>query len=181
MWTEISRVTSVRSLVDETTGIVSLTIRAEGGDLADIGDGAPLAADAKNKARFAITHRLSLAPGSDEILAEVVSLENTGDAPFTVQTLMMRPFAVEKQPAEVETVPNLWKGPVEDYWQLSDGSRYGVASTDPGVLKASLWRKNGTISQHPDVRCMDGKPFALAPGEAFEPSLPMGARIRLAR
>jgi len=181
VWTEISRVTSVLSTTDDATGIVSLTIRAEGGDLADIGDGAALAADSKNKARFAITHRLSLAPGSDEILAEVVSLENTGDAPFTVQALMMRPFAVEKQPAEVETVPNLWKGPVEDYWELSDGSRYGIASTDPGVLKASLWRKDGTTSQHPDVRCMDGKPFALAPGETFTPSLPMGARIRLVR
>ena len=178
VWTEVSRVTSVRSSVDEATGIVSLAIRAEGGDLADIGEGAPLAADAKNKARFAITHRLSLAPGSAEILAEIVSLENIGDAPFTVQALMMRPFAVEKQPAEVETVPNLWKGPVEDYWELSGGSRYGIASTDPGVLKASLWRKEGSTAQHPDVRCLSGRNFALAPGAVYRPDVPTAARIR---
>ena len=178
VWTEVSRVTSVRSSVDEATGIVSLAIRAEGGDLADIGDGAPLAADAKNKARFAITHRLSLAPGSAEILAEIVSLENIGDAPFTVQALMMRPFAVEKLPAEVETVPNLWKGPVEDYWELTGGSRYGIASTDPGVLKASLWRKEGSTAQHPDVRCLSGRNFALAPGAVYRPDIPTAARIR---
>ena len=149
-----------------------------GGDLADIGEGAPLAADAKNKARFAITHRLSLAPGSAEILAEIVSLENIGDAPFTVQALIMRPFAVEKQPAEVETVPNLWKGPVEDYWELSDGSRYGIASADPGVLQASLWRKEGSTAQHPDVRCLSGRNFALAPGAVYRPDVPTAARIR---
>ena len=112
------------------------------------------------------------------ILAEIVSLENIGDAPFTVQALMMRPFAVEKQPAEVETVPNLWKGPVEDYWELSGGSRYGIASTDPGVLKASLWRKEGSTAQHPDVRCLSGRNFALAPGAVYRPDVPTAARIR---
>ena len=180
VWTDISRVTDVDATRDEATGIVSVTIRAEGGDGADVGEGAALSADLRAKAaRFAFTHRLSLAPGADEILAEIVSLENTGSAPFTVQFLFMRPFAAQADPEEVDTVPNLWKGPVEDYWKLPDGTCFGVASTDPTVLGARLWRKNGQKAQHPDVRCLDGDEFTLGPGQTYKPESPIGARIRL--
>ncbi len=89
----------------------------------------------------------------------------------------MRPFAVEKEPQETQGVPNLWRGPVEDYWLLSDGSRWGVESHDAGVASASLWRKD-TNTQHPDVRCREARPFVLAPGAVHHPRLPMGARIR---
>jgi hypothetical protein len=104
-------------------------------------------------------------------------MENVGSGPFLVKGLFMRPFAAQEDPAEADTVPNLWKGPVEDYWLLTDGSRFGIASKDPGILGAKLWRKEGQHAQHPDVRFMDGEPFTLAPGETFTPSIPMGARI----
>ena len=172
-WTDVSRVTDVSYSRDDATGIGTVEIRAEGtGRAGSAGGSAPEALG------FAFTHRLSLAPGNADILAEVVSLENTGAAPFRVKFLFMRPFAIQSEPGETDTVPNLWKGPVEDYWTLDDGSRWGVASQDPGVLKASLWYREGDKSQHPDVRCMEGDPFILPPGETFKPSLPMGARIR---
>ena len=152
---------------DAATGVITVAIRAEG-----------RAADVEDGPAFAFTHRLSLAPGAREILAEIVSFENTGNAPIPVQFFMMRPFAVEKAPGPVDTVPNLWKGPVEDYWLLSDGSRYGIASLDPGVLSAKIWYREPDATQHPDVRCMSGGPFVLAPGKVYVPPVPMGARIR---
>ena len=173
-WTDVSRVTGVSFTRDDATGIGTVEIRAEGTGRAGSAGGA-----APESLAFAFTHRLSLAPGNADVLAEIVSLENTGASPFKVKCLFMRPFAIQKRPEETETVPNLWKGPVEDYWTLDDGSRWGVASHDPGVLKASLWYRDEDTSQHPDVRCMEGKPFLLAPGATFGPSLPMGALVRL--
>ncbi len=171
-WIDISRVTDVSFTNDTATGIVSATIRAEGVAGEAVAGGAAPAA-----LRFAFTHRLSLAPGTADILAEILSLENIGEVPFTVSALFMRPFAIEREPGETFSVPNLWKGPVEGYWLLSDGSRWGVSSYDQGVLKARLWRKDGQTAQHPDVRCMSGGPFTLAPGKTYAPPVPMGARI----
>ena len=175
-WTDISRVTDVSFTNDAATGVITLTIRAEGALKREAALNEP---DGENEGKtFAFTHRLSLASGASEILAEIVSFENTGDAPIPVQFFMMRPFVIEKAPGLVDTVPNLWKGPVEDYWLLSDGSRYGIASLDPGVLSAKLWYREPDATQHPDVRCMSDGPFTLAPGKTFVPPVPMGARIR---
>ena len=173
-WVDATRVTDVMFEADEATGIGSVTIRAEGGAKAGVAGGS-----VPEGVRFAFTHRLSLAPGSAEVLAEILSLENTGPEPFETTFLFMRPFAVEKEPQQTRSVPNLWKGPVEGYWLLSDGSRWGIESHDPGVMKASLWRKEGTTSQHPDVRCRESGPFVLAPGAVHRPGVPMAARIRL--
>ena len=184
--------TDISFVRDDATGIVTVEIRAEGEGRSDgssraqkgvlpqsSSGGANSPRDgAEGEPRFAFTHRLSLAPGCADILAEIVSLENTGPAPFEVKFLFMRPFAIQAQPGQTDTVPNLWKGPVEAYWMLDDGSRWGIASYDPGVLKARLWYREEDDSQHPDVRCREGNAFVLAPGGVFRPSIPMGARIR---
>lgn len=162
-WTDVSRVTGVTAARDGESGVVSVTIRAEG---------------VEKGTRFACTHRLTLAPGADDVLAEIISLENTGDAAFRVQQLFMRPFALEKAPGTVKSVPNRWKGGTEGFWRLADGSRFGVASSDTGILKAKLWYRDEDATQHPDVRFGEGAPFDLAAGATYTPSIPMGARIR---
>ena len=172
-WVDVSRVTDVSFERDDATGAVTATIRAEGGGGREVAGGA-----APSALGFAFTHRLSLAPGTADILAEIVSLENAGSVPIDVRCIFMRPFAVQRDPVEARSVPNLWKGPVEGFWLLSDGSRWGVSTRDPRVLKAALWRKDGETAQHPDVRCMEGEPFTLAPGASFRPSSPIGARIK---
>ena len=172
-WVDVSRVTDVSFERDDATGAVTATIRAEGGGGREVAGGA-----APSALGFAFTHRLSLAPGTADVLAEIVSLENAGSVPIDVRYIFMRPFAVQRDPVEARSVPNLWKGPVEGFWLLSDGSRWGVSTRDPRVLKATLWRKDGETAQHPDVRCMEGEPFPLAPGASFRPSSPIGARIK---
>ena len=165
VWTDVSRVTDVSFEKDGASGAGTVTIRAEGGESGTC---------------FAFAHRLSLAPGSRELLAEIVSLENTGDRPFTAQCLFMRPFAanVDPPPARVKTVPNLWKGAVEGYWEFADRSRFGLSSRDEGALKFALWFRDEDSSQHPDARFMDGPAFLLEPGSVFRPSRPMGALVR---
>ena len=164
-WTGMSRVTDASFSRDAKTGIVSVAIRAEDGGM---------------KPFLAITTRLSLAPGEDEILAEIVKLENTGETPIAVRHLMMRPFAAEEYPEiDHEAVPDLWEGPVEGYWKLLDGSCFGIVSSDPGVESVVLWRRHGSADQHPDVRCLGEPPFTLAPKETWTPRLPMGARLRM--
>ena len=170
-WVDVSCVKSAIAERDEAAGMASLVIRAEGNGREAVADGV-----APPSLAFAITHRLSLAPNSTEILAEIVSIENTGNAQFLMTQLMMRPFAIEKEPAETRHAPNLWKGPVKGYWLLSDDSRWGVESFDQGVLGASLLLNGGT--QHPDVRCMAGGPCILKPGQVWTPPVPMAVRVR---
>ena len=169
-WTEVSRVASVDFASDPTTGVGTVTIRAEG---SATGASAPVA--------FAITDKLSLAPGSADVLAEIVLLENIGKEPIDVEYVFFRPFAAEAAPTAVksETPPNLWHGPVEGWWGLSGGSRFGIVSRDPGVVSAKLWMRKEDATQHPDVRCADRAPFRLGPGETWTPRVPTGARLLL--
>lgn len=167
-WTGVSRVTDVSFARDEASGIGTVSIRAEG------------LAHAASGVAFAITDRLSIAPGSADILAEIVELENIGDAPIDVEYIFLRPLAAEEmpKPSREASVPNLWKGPVEGWWKLVDGSRWGVTSRDPGVVSAAMWFRKEDGTQHPDVRCLGVPPFTLAPGAVFKPPLPIGALVR---
>ena len=184
-WTGVSSVSDVDFTRDEATGIGTVTIRAVYPSAAPLqeGGGPTGAGGSTSGVAFAITDRLSLAPGSADILAEIVLLENTGDTPIDVEYLFLRPLAAEERPTPCRdaTVPNLWKGPVEGWWRLSDGSRWGVTSRDPGVMSATLWFRKEDATQHPDVRCLGVPPFTLTPGSSFDPPHPIGSRIRLLR
>jgi hypothetical protein len=188
LWTDTECVTDVSFERDEATGIVSATIRAEGfaGDTgtktpvsdARVGEGAaqkPVTGEAV--AVFAITARLSVAPGRPDVLAEIVSAENLSSATLHVERVFMRPYAAEAKPQQAESVPNLWKGPVESRWLLSDGRRYGISSRDDSLHSATLWIKEDGI-QHPDVRFKDGPCFDIPPGGIWIPSVPMGALLK---
>ncbi len=181
VWTDTTRVTDVSFSRDDATGIVTATVRSEGGS-ADTGEQkAPaesVAADAPSaagNALFAVTARLSLAPGRADVLGEIVSAENLSSGPLRVECVFMRPYAAEARPKEVDSVPNLWKGPLEDWWALSDGRRFGLSSRDDALVSVSLWIKDGGV-QHPDARF--GAPFEIAPGETWRPADPMGALLR---
>ena len=180
-WTGVSRVTDVSFESDPATGIGTVIIRAESGKPVTRHSSLVTCDGEGDSVAFAITDRLSIAPGCADILAEIVRLENTGTAPIDVEYLFMRPFAAEATPmaAKRTAIRNLWKGPVEAWWQLSDGSRWGVTSRDPGVVSATIWFRKDDGTQHPDVRCLGIPPFTLAPGAVFEPPLPIGALIRL--
>ena len=182
-WTGVTRVTDVSFESDPATGIGTVTIRAESGKPVTRHSSLVTCDGEGDSVAFAITDRLSLAPGSANILAEIVQLENTGVAPIDVEYLFMRPFAAESEPkpAKGVGVPNLWKGPVEGWWRLSDGSRWGIVSHDPGVVSAILWFRKEDATQHPDVRCLGIPPFTLASGATWTPPVPIAARIALRR
>ena len=177
-WTDTERVTDVAFDRDDATGIVTATIRAEG-FAADTGMKNPYDGGASQSAPplFAITARMSLAPGRPDILAEIVSVENMSGSPLRVERVFMRPYAVEARPKQGESVPNLWKGPLEGWWLLSDGSCFGLSTRDDSVNSINLWIKEDGI-QHPDARFADRGPFTIAPGATWTPSAPMGALLK---
>ena len=179
-WTDTEHVTDVTFDRDEATGIVTATIRAEG-FAADTGMKTPAAGTGKEAASsvalFAITARLSLASGRPEILAEIVSVENLSDTALHVERVFMRPYAAEARPQQSESVPNLWKGPLKGWWQLSDGRRFGISTRDDSVNSISLWIKENGI-QHPDARFSDPGLSLIAPGAVWTPSAPMGALLK---
>ena len=162
-YTDVSRVTDVAFARDDATGAVSATIRAEG---------------EAEAARFAVTHRITLAPGMRGILVETVSAENLGDAPLRVLQLMMRPFALgDSPPKRLPRVPNRADGLVECYWGLADGSRLVFSTHDPSLAACTFWIGDDGV-QHPDARfSAPGGPFAIAPGATWFPPVPMAGRL----
>ena len=187
LWTDTDRVTDVAFSLDEATGIGTVTIRAESGSTdtsrssvlprppSEVAgsprrgaEGAPL---------FAMTARLSLAPGCADILAEIVSVENLGDTPLQVERVFMRPYAAATRPEGVPTVPKLWKGPHDGWWRISGGRRFGAVSHDASSCSFRFHiDKNGV--QHPDAPFVEDGPFEIAPGSTWHPSSPMGALLR---
>ena len=166
VWLDAERVTDVSVSTNAATGAVSVTLRStsDGDDIPE-----PLA--------FAVTHRLTLAPGSRAILAEIVSLENLGSAPLFVKQLFLRPYSLEEKPVAVPFAPNVWRGPCEAAWRLPGGGSWGVSSRDEAAARFRFFVDRAGV-QHPDARfAPDARAagFALAPGAVWRPSVPHSA------
>ena len=188
VWLDAERVTDVS--VSTNADIVSVTIRAEGGELrreatrrpqsGHIGGEAALNRDGEGgAAAFAVTHRLTLAPGSRDVLAEIVSLENLGSAPLFVKQLFLRPYSLEEKPVAVPFAPNVLHGPCEAAWRLPGGGSWGVSSRDEAAARFRFFVDRAGV-QHPDARfAPDARAagFALDPGAVWRPSVPHSALL----
>ena len=196
VWIDIDRVESATFTRDTTNGIVSATIRATGGAG---GAALPSVPDCEGDSiPFAISLRLSLAPGATSALAEIISFENLGKMPIPMRSLYMRVWPLDKSPVPVPRVPNLWKGPNEALWKtelplpqpvasnLPQPPRgttvsWGVTSVDASARSFRFWihKDNGTL--HPDAsflpRPSETEPIDIAPGATWTPPSPMSARI----
>ena len=188
VWLDAERVTDVS--VSTNAASVSVTIRAEGGELrreatrrpqsGHIGGEAALNRDGEGGApAFAVTHRLTLAPGSRDVLAEIVSLENLGSAPLFVKQLFLRPYSLEEKPVAVPFAPNVLHGPCEAAWWLPGGGSWGVSSRDGAAARFRFFVDRAGV-QHPDARfAPDARAagFALDPGAVWRPSVPHSALL----
>ena len=183
LWIDADRLTDVAFDLDEASGIGTVTIRAEGGAAdtsttphaaATPSEAAPLG---KPAAAFAMTARLSLAPGRSDVLAEIVAAENLSDSPLLVERVFLRPFAAEARPGEIPSVPKLWKGPHDGWWRLSDGRRFGAVTRDAASCSFRFY-VSGNGVQHPDAPFVENGPFEIAPGTTWTPSSPMGALLK---
>ena len=192
VWLDAERVTDVS--VSTNADIVSVTIRAEGGnpslratDAPVIGgNAAPSLPPARRPvigeggaAAFAVTHRLTLAPGSRDVLAEIVSLENLGSSPLFVKQLFLRPYSLEEKPVAVPFAPNVLHGPCEAAWRLPGGGSWGVSSRDEAAARFRFFVDRAGV-QHPDARfAPDARAagFALNPGAVWRPSVPHSALL----
>lgn len=160
-YTDVSRLVSVSPQAHD-----GVLLRAEGSALG---------------ARFAVTHRLSLAPSSSDIRVELVAIENLGGEPLSVRDVMMRPFALgDAPPGRLAFVPNRADGLREAGWRLADGSRWVLSTSDETASSRFSFWLGGDGVQHPDARfsALDG-PFAIPPGGVWTPPVPMTARLEL--
>ena len=132
------------------------------------------------KPRFAITIRLTLAPTSHDILAEILAVKNLGSDPLAVQKLFLCPFARgDAPPTRVPMPVNVWKGWNESCWRLADGARYGAVSHDESADGFNLWTE-ADGRQHADIPFRPAtNPITLAPGETLAAPRPMGALLRV--
>ena len=191
-WTDTTRVTDVAFSRDEATGIVSATVRAVGGK-DDTSKGiasscgkvlqtlpvSPTGGQEGGAASlFAMTARLSLAPGSAEVLAEIVSAENLSPAPLRVERVFLRPFAIEAKPKGIPVVKNLYGPPHEGGWVLADGRRLIAISHDRASCSFPFYTSGDGV-QHPDAPFTEDGPFEIAPGATWTPSSPMGALLKV--
>ena len=189
-WIDTDCATDISYSLDEATGIGTVTLRAEAGS-ADTSRAAILTRPpsevagsprrgAKGAPLFAMTARLSLAPGRGDVLAEIVSAENLSASPLRIEKVFMRPYAIDKHPVGAKVVPKLWKGPHEGWWTLSDGRRFVTVSEDPSSCSFPFF-VSGDGVQHPDAPFTEDRMFEIAPGATWRPSSPMGARLECKR
>ena len=166
-WPPVTRLVSVEASTDPATGCGSVTLVGEGG----FAPGAPAPG-------FALTLRLTLAPSSPDILAEILSVQNLGGAPLDVQKLFLCPYAGgDAPPARVPMPVNVWKGWNESHWRLSDGARYGAVSHDESADGFNLWAE-ADGRQHADIPFRPlPQAVTLAPGETLAAPRPMAARL----
>lgn len=185
-WIDTSCVTDVSFSRDAETGIASVTIRAEGSASVPPQGPRGLAGSprggADGGAAFAITTRLSLAPGSRQLLAEILSVENLGDKPIESWQPFLRTWSLEAKPEPVRMVLDRWAAPCEAEWRLPDGGSWGIVSSDPSAKRFRFFL-DPKGRQHPDARFFAVDPqgraanFPIAHGETWRPATPPSARI----
>jgi len=180
-WIDTSRVTDVELSRDAATGIASVTLRAQSPAASPHPD-ANAPPFAVNAPCFAITTRLSLAPDSRELLAEILSVENLGDTPVAGWLPFLRPWSLAAEPEPVRMVMDRWAAPCEAEWKLADGGSWGIASFDSSAKRFRFFLdREGR--QHPDARFSAVDPQGraanspIAPGETWRPASPLSARI----
>ena len=183
-WPPVTRLVSAKGATDPATGCASVTLIGEksGANLPQPprGVAGPPQRGAEGGTSFAIAIRLTLAPDNPDILAEILSVKNTGGEPLSVQKLFLCPIAGgDAPPVRVPMPVNVWKGWNESHWRLADGARYGAVSHDESADGFNLWTE-ADGSQHADIPFRPRTaPVTLAPGEALNAPRPMGARILL--
>ena len=186
-WPPVTRLVSATP-EEAPGGCRSVVLVGEGGALGDRalpGGGAsrpgePVGADLRAaRPAFAVTLRFTLAPDSPEILAEILSVQNIGTVPLSIQKLFLCPFAGgDAPPKRVPTPVNVWKGGEESYWRLADGARYGAVSHDESADGFNLWTE-ADGRQHADIPFRPlANPVTLAPGETLQAPRPMSALLR---
>jgi hypothetical protein len=187
-WIDTTRLADVSFSRDDATGAGAVLLRALGGRAADLAAGAPEPAladsppetDAETPLSFAITLRVTLLPGCPDALLELVSLENLGEAPLLASALYMRAFSFEKQErGRPASVPNLWSARKTASWTLPGGGEWGFSTIDSSVRKYRFFVTPDGV-QHPDAAyspVLEGKTFTVAPGETWQATVPMGAKL----
>ena len=170
-WPPVARLVSVKP-EDAPAGCRSVVLVGEGG-MAARPEGSP-------RHGFVVTLRFTLAPGSPEVLAEILAVRNLGSEPLSIEKIFLCPLAGGDAPPEREpTAINVWKGGDESYWRLADGRRYGARSLDESADGFNLWTEPDG-RQHADVPFRPAPvPVVLAPGETLLAPRPMGATIVL--
>ena len=163
-WIGTSRLLDVSFELKRSCGIVTLSAEGERGGL-----------------RFTAVHRLALAPGTRNVLADIVSLANTGTLPISMTRLFMNPAPVEDRPGEVGIPPNQWKGCCEAYWALSGGRTYGVFSHDESALAFRLWVASGGKAHSDIIFKPEKDTVVLSPGDTYVPRRPMSAVLTFSR
>ena len=208
VWIDIDRVESATFSRDTTNGIVSVDVRATGAlgreatlrpQSGHLNGEAALNGDCEsNSIAFAISMRLSLAPGATSALAEIISFENLGKTPIPMRSLYMRVWPLDKTPVPMPRVPNLWKGPNEALWKTEliqpqpsasnlpqpprgVAASWGITSVDASARSFRFWIHKDNGSLHPDAsfapRPSETDPIEIAPGASWTPPSPMSARI----
>ena len=185
-WIDTTRLSDVAFDRDEATGAASVTLRALGGRSAGVpapqgaapGDSPP-ETDAETPLAFAITMRVTLLPGRQDALVELLDLENLGEAPLLASALYMRAFSFQKQTGRPSSAPNLWNAPKTGTWSLPDGGEWGLTTIDDSVRKFRFFLTSNGV-QHPDAAfspVLEGETFTVAPGETWHTTVPMGATL----
>ncbi|MBR3087340.1 MAG: hypothetical protein IKH04_13165 [Kiritimatiellae bacterium] len=172
-WPPVTRLVSATPQ-EAPGGCRSVVLVGEGGEAARTEATLPVKGPA-----FAIAIRLTLAPSSPDILAEILSVRNLGATPLSVQKLFLCPFAAGDAPPERVPMPvNVWKGWNESWWRLADGARYGAVSHDESADGFNLWTE-ADGRQHADIPFRPlANPVTLAPGETLQAPRPMSALLR---
>jgi len=186
LWLDTTRLAGVECERDEGTGAVSALLRGLGGRAAagsapgaEAPGEAPPETSADTTLSFALTMRVTLLPGRPDALLEVASLENLADKPLAASAVYLRAFSRDRQTTRPTTAPSVWKAPKLGTWSLPGGGEWGLVSHDSSIRKFRFFvTPNGV--QHPDAAFStvpEGETFAVAPGETWRPSVPMGATL----
>lgn len=159
-WRDVNRLTDVRAA--ETAGGMQLELVGQ-----YVENDRPLCE---------LAHRLTLAPGADCFLVELLWCRNLSQRTIEIPRFYFRLYYPYADGAQIENaaedaVPNLWGDVAGSAWlNKAKGTIWGMAApcSDPTYIRFWIDEQGG---QHPDAQW--NQEIKLAPGETFRPEQPM--------
>ncbi len=159
-WVDVAQTTDVRITAGPLAAVLDLTGRTE-----------------SDRYAFEITHRLTVFPGADWFVAELISVRNLGAKPLHVKGFFFRFYsaiggdAANDAATHVGIVPRLWgSAPRDAWWDAKIGAYWGCLSPLRDPMRVYFWL-DPQGGQHPDARWIVD--MTVAPGQTYRPARPI--------
>ena len=119
---------------------------------------------------FKLKTRFTFSSEKSSVIAELLSIENTGKDTLVIKDILFRAYpAFKDRETSRRFLPNRWTGrQMSDSWRAVDGRVFTLSSKAPWSQSCQFYIDPKKGTHIPDAVCRPPEPFTLLPGKTYQ-------------